>query len=92
MTTSMEGIDVTPEIHAFVKHDLVGQNAKVTTRHSGMVSQLSPKSAKAQKTVFNVGFGVNAVSGVYEYGAGYDLNVAKKSLGHQGTLKVRLNF
>lgn len=92
MTTAMEGIDVTPEVHAFVKHDLVGQDSKVTAKHNGLVTQLSPKSAKAQKTTFNVGFGVNAVSGMYEYGAGYDLNVAEKSLGHQGTLKVRLNF
>jgi len=92
MTTAMEGIDVTPEVHAFVKHDLVGQDSKVTAKHNGLVTQLSPKAAKAQKTTFNVGFGVNAVSGMYEYGAGYDLNVAEKSIGHQGTLKVRLNF
>ena len=81
MTTAMEGIDVTPEVHAFVKHDLVGQDSKVTAKHNGLVTQLSPKAAKAQKTTFNVGFGVNAVSGMYEYGAGYDLNVAEKSIG-----------
>ena len=92
MTTPMEGIDVTPEIHAFVKHDLIGKDAKVTAKHNGLVNQLSPKSAKAQRTTFNVGFGVNAISGMYEYGAGYDLHVAEKSLGHQGTIKVRLNF
>ena len=92
MTTPMEGIDVTPEIHAFVKHDLIGKDAKVTAKHSGLVNQLTPKSAKAQRTTFNVGFGVNAVSGMYEYGAGYDLHMAEKSLGHQGTIKVRLNF
>lgn len=92
MTTAMEGIDVTPEVHAFVKHDLVGQDSRVTAKHNGLITQLSPKAAKAQKTTFNVGFGVNAVSGMYEYGAGYDLNVAEKSLGNQGTLKVRLNF
>ena len=92
MTTPMEGIDVTPEIHAFVKHDLIGKDARVTAKHNGLVNQLSPKSAKAQRTTFNVGFGVNAISGMYEYGAGYDLHVAEKSLGHQGTIKVRLNF
>ncbi len=92
MTTPMEGIDVTPEIHAFVKHNLIGKDAKVTAKHSGLVDQLTPKSAKAQRTTFNVGFGVNAISGMYEYGAGYDLHVAEKSLGHQGTIKVRLNF
>lgn len=91
MTTDIDGISVTPEIHGFVKHDLIAKNAKVSAKHSGLVNAVD-RSAKAQKTTFNVGFGVNAVSGMYEYGAGYDLFAGDKTLGHQGTLKVRLNF
>ncbi len=92
MTTELNGINVTPEIHGFVKHDLIGKDAKVASKISGMVNSLTPKSAKALKTTFNVGLGVNAVSGIYEYGAGYDLFAADKTIGHQGTLKVRVNF
>ena len=92
MTTEIEGINVTPEIHGFVRHDLIGKDAKVTSNISGMVNSMTPKSAKALKTTFNVGLGVNAVSGMYEYGAGYDLFAANKTIGHQGTLKVRVNF
>ncbi len=92
MTTEMNGINITPEIHGFVRHDLVGKDSRTTAKLSGMVNSLTPKSAKAIKTTFNVGLGVNAVSGMYEYGAGYDLFAANKTIGHQGTLKVRVNF
>lgn len=92
MTTEMNGITLTPEMHAFARHDLVGKDAKTTAKLSGMADNLAPKSAKAVKTTFNVGLGVNAVSGMYEYGAGYDLFAANKTMGHQGTLKVRVNF
>ena len=92
MTTEVNGINVTPEIHGFVRHDLIGKDARTTAKLSGMANSLTPKSAKAIKTTFNVGLGVNAVSGMYEYGAGYDLFAANKTIGHQGTLKVRVNF
>ena len=92
MTSYMSGIDMTPEFHGFVRHDLVGKSSKVIATHGGLVNQLTPKAAKTQKTTFNVGVGVNAVSGMYEYGAGYDLFAANKLIGHQGTLKVRVNF
>jgi len=92
MTSHMSGIDMTPEFHGFVRHDVIGKGSKVTATHGGLVGQLAPKTAKVQKTTFNVGVGVNAVSGMYEYGAGYDLFLANKLIGHQGTLKVRANF
>jgi outer membrane autotransporter protein len=91
-TTEMDGVLITPEIHGFVKHDLIAKSSDTTSKLSGMVNNLTPKSAKALKTTFNFGLGVNAVSGMYEYGAGYDLFAANKTIGHQGTLKVRLNF
>ena len=92
MTTEVEGINVTPEIHGFVRHDLIGKDASTISSISGMNGSITPKSAKALKTTFNVGLGVNAVSGMYEYGAGYDLFAGNKTIGHQGTLKVRVNF
>lgn len=92
MTHDMDGINITPEMHAFVKQDLIGKNGKVTVRQAGMVDDFSVRTGNSQKTKFNVGLGLTAVSGMYEYGAGYDLNMAEKSVGHQGTLKLRLNF
>ncbi|XVN43176.1 MAG: hypothetical protein RCG15_02535 [Candidatus Rickettsia vulgarisii] len=47
---------------------------------------------KTVKTISNIGVSVTAKSGIFEYGAGYDLQLAKKYLGHQGTLKLRINL
>lgn len=92
-TYAINTINITPEAHAFVKHDLIGKNGKITIKHSGMASDFLSKAAKnSQKTTINLGLGVNATSGMYEYGAGYDLDIANKLLSHQGTLKIRLNF
>ena len=64
----------------------------MTVTHAGLATPLTTKAAKVTKTTFNLGLGVNAVSGRSEYGAGYDLYLAKKLVGHQGSLKVRVNF
>lgn len=90
-TFDLNGLSVTPEIHGFLNQDVIGKAAKVdmTTKSGG---KLLDKSAKPNKTVFNIGAGLNATYNSMEYGAGYDAHLANKFVGHQGTLKVRVNF
>ncbi len=90
-TFDVNGMTVTPEIHGFVNHDLIGKNPKQTLGLAGTTG-LTAKSNKPVKTTFNLGLGVNAEYGMMEYGAGYDAEIATKRLGHQGTLKLRVNF
>ncbi len=90
-TFATNGMTVTPEIHGFVNHDLIGKNPKQTLGLAG-TNGLAVKSNKPVKTTFNLGLGVNAEYGMMEYGAGYDAEIATKRLGHQGTLKIRVNF
>ena len=90
-TFDMNGMTVTPEIHGFVNHDLINKNPKQTLGLAG-TKGLAVKSNKPVKTTFNLGLGVNAEYGMMEYGAGYDAEIATKRLGHQGTLKLRVNF
>ena len=85
------GISVTPEIHGFINHDLIGKKSKQSTRMSG-AGELATNNAKLARTTFNVGLGLNAAYNAMEYGVSYDATMAKKYNGHQGTLKVRLNF
>jgi outer membrane autotransporter protein len=90
-TFDLNGLSVTPEIHGFLNQDVVGKASKVDmTLKSG--GKLVDKSAKPNKTTFNVGVGLNATYNSMEYGAGYDAHLANKFVGHQGTLKVRVNF
>ena len=57
-----------------------------------MTSPFVTRTDKAAKTSYNVGVSVSAKAGAMEYGAGYDAYLANKYVGHQGTLKVRVNF
>jgi outer membrane autotransporter protein len=90
-TFATNGMTVTPEIHGFVNHDIIGKNPKQTLGLAG-TNGLAVKSNKPVKTTFNVGVGVNFAYNMMEYGAGYDAEIANKRLGHQGTLKLRVNF
>ncbi|MBN8511999.1 MAG: autotransporter domain-containing protein [Rickettsiales bacterium] len=90
-TFDVNGMNVTPEVHAFVNQDLIGKTSKPTITLAG-AGNLSTKSRKPIKTVFNVGLGVMANYGMMEYGAGYDADIADKRVGHTGTLKIRVNF
>lgn len=90
-TFDVNGMNVTPEVHAFVNQDLIGKTSKPTITLAG-AGNLSTKSRKPIRTVFNVGLGVMANYGMMEYGAGYDADIANKRVGHTGTLKIRVNF
>lgn len=90
-TFDVNGMNVTPEVHAFVNQDLIGKTSKPSITLAG-AGNLSTKSRKPIKTVFNVGLGVMANYGMMEYGAGYDADIADKRVGHTGTLKIRVNF
>ncbi|WP_341758603.1 autotransporter outer membrane beta-barrel domain-containing protein [Candidatus Tisiphia endosymbiont of Ditula angustiorana] len=92
VSVDASGITVMPEVHAFVSQKLVGSLGKVNAKLDGMTSSFATRSDKAAKTLFNLGLGVTAKAGNMEYGAGYDAYLASKYVGHQGTLKVRVNF
>ncbi|WP_375331400.1 autotransporter domain-containing protein [Candidatus Tisiphia endosymbiont of Oplodontha viridula] len=92
VSVDTSGITVMPEAHAFVSQKLFGSSGKVNAKLDGMTSSFATRSDKEAKTLFNLGLGVTAKAGNMEYGAGYDAYLASKYVGHQGTLKVRVNF
>ncbi|WP_316354024.1 autotransporter domain-containing protein [Candidatus Trichorickettsia mobilis] len=92
MNTEMSGVVVTPELHGFIRQDMRGKSAKMDIRLDGMQTPLTAKSNKPAKTFYNLGCSLTAKAGMFEYGAGYDAHLANKYVGHQGTLKVRVNF
>jgi outer membrane autotransporter protein len=91
MAMDSSGVIINPEVHAFIRQSLGSKNPKMDIRLDG-AGKLTTKSVKASKTLYNVGFGVGLQSGMVDYGIGYDLHLANKYVGHQGTLKVRVNF
>jgi hypothetical protein len=91
-TFDMNGLYVTPEVHGFVSHDMIGKNPEMDMRLDGSTKSLSTKRGKPNKTSYNLGAGLNAEYGMMEYGAGYDATMSNKFIAHQGTMKVRVNF
>ena len=91
-TFDVNGMSVTPELHGFINHDVIGKNPKQDLRIGGAPTSLTAKSRKPVKTSYNLGLGVNADYGMMEYGVGYDVHLAEKRVGHEGSLKVRVNF
>jgi len=89
-TFDLNGLTITPEIHGFINHDLVNKNPKQEIKLGG--TALTGKSNKPVRTSYNLGLGANAEYGMMEYGASYDANLANKRVGHQGTLRLRVNF
>lgn len=83
-------MSLSPDLHASVRHDVIGKGAKVDATIPGLRT-LSEK-AKLQKTYFNIGAGLRATYGSMDYGAGVDTTLAKKYVGVTGTVNVRVNF
>ncbi len=91
-TLNLNDVMVTPEAHAFIAHDLVGKNPKQSAIQEGAPVSYTAESKKPVNTTYNVGVAVNADYGMMEYGVGYDAMLGDKRVGHQGTLRLRVNF
>lgn len=85
-------MDVSPEVHGFVRHDLLKNEQAVQLQMNGANSNLSNRKPKNNHTFYNAGVGLVAKQDDYEFGVNYDATFASKYVGHQGSLKVRMNF
>lgn len=90
--TEMNGTNLTPEAHAFVNYDLLGQKNKTTVTLNGLSGSIDVAQAKAARVNYNLGTSVMAKVESFEYGLGYDAKFADKYTAHQGTLKVKVNL
>ena len=88
----INGMSVTPEVRGFINHDIIGKTPKQDLHIGGVSNALNTKSIKPVNTSYNLGVGITANYGMMEYGAGYDIHLADKRVGHEGSLKVRVNF
>ena len=86
------GVILNPEVHGFVSQDLIGKNPTPKVGIDGLTNGLATKTIKPAKTSYNLGFSINSEYNMMEYGLGYDAEMSNKRVGHQGTLKVRVNF
>lgn len=92
---SIEYSDFTfiPEIHGFVRHDLLKEKFKSDIRFRNDRSvALIPRTAVQNHTTFLIGGGGDIRKDNFEYGFSYDYRFAKKYAAHQGVLTLRVQF
>lgn len=89
----MGEMELIPEIHGFVRHDFISKDNKVSLSLDGIkTGNIADKKHKPNDTHVNLGAGLTGKSDEFEYGIGYDVDLASKFVGHQGSLKFRVNF
>ena len=81
---------VTPEVHASVRHDVIGKNPTTFSKVNGL-RDLKEKS-KPTKTYYGVGGGLKFSYNMMDYGVYADTTYAKKYVGVNGSVNVRVNF
>ncbi len=81
-----------PEVHGYVNYDFKGKTPIIDARLGGMAEPLPIRSVKPAKVSFTVGTGLTVKSNMMEYGVVYNAHIANKYIGHQGSLKVKVNF
>ena len=82
---------LTPEMHGSIRHDMIGKGAKVDIKIPGL-PELPSGKAKLQKTYYNLGASLKASYGMMDYGVAADTTFAKKYVGVNGSVNVRVNF
>jgi hypothetical protein len=86
----MTRLKIAPEIHAFVNHDMINKSPKQTVKLGDAI--VESKSHKPAATSYRIGVGVDIEYSMMEYNLNYDLQLAAKRVGHQGSFKVRVNL
>ena len=84
-------VSLTPEMHGSVRHDVIGKGARVDAKIPGL-PKLPSEKAKLQKTYYNLGASLKASYGMMDYGVAADTMFAKKYVGVNGSVNVRVNF
>jgi outer membrane autotransporter protein len=84
------GVMIIPEAHGFVDYSLSHHSSRQSVKLEAVEFVSVPK--KPSRLKYNLGVGINSDYDGMEYSASYDLNLSDKLVGHQGALKVRVNF
>ena len=83
---------ITPEVHGLLRYAVVNLSPAIDVRIQGLTDPYIPRTVEPRRFFTNLGFGVSIAKGRMNYGLSYDSYLGKKYVGHQGTLKMRLNF
>lgn len=83
---------VTPELSAFAYVKLKNKAAVTHISNAAFTNPVTLEGAKTSKAWYSLGAAVGIAKNHIEYNLAYETQLDKKYIGHQGMLKVRVNF
>ena len=89
--TTMNDLTILPEVHANLRTRFKGKDPKIVSSLSGQATPLT-STYKASKNSYTIGTSVTAQGKMLDLTVGYDTQLSKKYLGHQGSLKIKVNL
>ena len=89
--TTMNDLTILPEVHANLRTRFKGKDPLTVSRLDGQVTPLT-STYKAPKNSYTIGTSVTAQGKMLDLTVGYDTQLSKKYLGHQGSLKIKVNL
>lgn len=90
---SFKNYTLIPEMHGNITYDVLNKSPKIAVQLAGLAGdRLVNKTAEQTRVFYNIGVGLSVLRGATDFSAGYDLFLGKKYIGHQGSLKARINF
>lgn len=92
MAHKFDKTQVVTGLKAFVEYDFTAKGTVNTVMMGGFSSPVETFSAKPPRFSYKLGADVMAENHVVEYGVGYDLSLASKYIGHQGSLKIKVKL
>lgn len=92
MKHDLSKVDLTTGLHARVEYDFLAKSPQSSIILNGVINPIVTSATKPARTMYNLGADVIAKYGCMEYGFRYDSRIAEKYLGHQGSIKVRVNL
>lgn len=91
-TTLINDLIVKPELRAFVNYNIKTKTPTLDMKLDGMVTPIRIKGQKASSAWYSLSTGLLVKNKQTDYGIFYEIQLDKKYVGHQGMLKLRVNF
>jgi outer membrane autotransporter protein len=87
------GTNLAPFAHVGANYGLGTKTPRGTFINEGIPGQVNNfVGTKPAKLMTTIGVGVDASTDMLEYGVAYNANVSQKYLGHEGSIRVKVNF
>lgn len=91
-TTTMNSLTLVPEAHANINWEISSKDPRIDSRAMGINDQIPTTTQSSDKILANLGTGITARHKMVDLSLTYDAQLSNKFVGHQGSVKLRINL